>query len=558
MSRPIRADQLVYTNVSAGYSPAGQRGYQTVCASRGLSQGDCREIEQQVGGLPEANADAVRWQCFRLAQDRWVLTRSQRVPPDGEISDPRGAFLAHAVVISAVDFAASRYDAIALIDGVAFVRSPREMVDRFGAANGVAPAVDLTVNPTLPSSEGWAGPALLELAGLAAGAEGLAREGRSLLILGEPHEVEATLRLALWLAPPAWRKHCTFDTMAVLSAVRPGQFWAVGIAGRRPEREGYVPVDAGQRGIPGSAKLPESSRPSIYARWLEASLGGNPELIAGCVRLAPAMQALDHALETGEPLADDVELGPEVCAGFERYVGGQVQSLLIKRLSGATCVEVGAALGAWLDERLTADSRLGLALGRIPASEHAAALCFQWLLAAQPELSAAASERLLEVARQRQHAGLALLASLWQRKPDLRTRDTALAEIEAGDFSQVLTLCPQRIVPTHLVCRPHAGLLLERLGTVATEEGELTECLAALVRVGHRGPFAPVLSQVATLGLRSLRFLLRLPGRPWRGDPAFLKALIEQYRIVKAAQPWWKRPLPWPRRPRAGAGTPVE
>lgn len=544
------AEQLVYTNVSANYSPSGRRGYQTVCSSAGLSRDDCRAVEQVVGGLPRIAPGVARWQWFRLTGERWVLTRSQYFPTDAEVSDPRGAFLAHAIVLSRGEAEASGGNPFGFMDGISFVRSPGEMVNRFGARNGVIPPAEVIAAPAAPDIDGWSGPALLALVGLAADAENLAREGRSLLIQGAPSQVEAVLRLVLHLTPAKWREFCTFDTVVDVSVCRPGQFWAVGGISRRADTGSYLVIEAEQRKVVSAGRQPVSFQSSLYARWLHEQLQGGSDQLAACVRLAPTTHGLLHSIESGDPLPTSMELNLEACASVEKFAGQQMRLRLARRLSDLVAAEVGGPLGSWLPERLTAEERMGLAVGRIPASERAAAWIFNWLLDTSPHLTSSAVASLLALAAHEHHAGLALLATLCgSGRRD--SRDRALAEIEARDFERVLTLCPHRISPRDLATVRHAGLLLGWLAKAEIQDHAFLEGLIALVKAGYRGPFAAVLPRAMKLGRGSLRRLLRSPGNPWIGDPQFLDALVHEYRAREQAEPWWNRSVPWPRCPRA-------
>jgi hypothetical protein len=551
MSPPVAADQLLYTNVAARYSPAGRRGYQTVCASPGLSAEDRRAVEQQVGGMPEVECGVVRWQWFALADGRRVLSRSEYFPADAEVSDPRGAFLVHALVVSSAGFQALDGDPARLMDVFPFLRSARAMVDRFGTTAGQAPRETITPTRAAPEPDRWDGPELLALARLAAGAPALGKAGRSVLIRGAPPHVLRAVRLALRLAPRAAREHCSFDTLVTLPSCRPGQFWAVGAAPGRSDPDGFIPLDADAGRVPPTGGAPSSFENSTYARWLIAELGrGKPAQLQACLERAPAVQRLADALDCNEPLPPGALPDRECCLAVEAVAGTQVRARLIDCLRAVTTPEVGRVLADWLLGQLPPGESLPLALihARVPAE--VADRAFRWMVQARPVLAEPACRRLQELARAADHAGLALLAALWSGTPDPHSRDAALAAISADEFRDVLSLCPERIPATQLVTVNHASLLLDRLAQVTTPDRELRDCLIVLLRTGHRGPFTVLLPRLAALDRRSLRRLLRWRGDPWSSDPAFETALVELYQARERAEPWWNRSLPWPRCPR--------
>lgn len=539
MSQPIRAEQLICAAVLPAFSPTGQRGYQTVYASPGLTKEDYRAMERRMDAPPEMTAGTVRWQYFRLPDDRAVVSSTRFFPPEGDICDSRGgSFLAHALVMADADFACAGYHPFDLADGFSFAASAREMVERFGKASGRAPVVEITPRANTPSGEGWPGTVLLALASIAASAETAAHDRRSLLIRGDPAQVEACLRMVFQLAPPAWRQHCSFDTWVTPAATRAGDWWAAGTNSPRTMPAGFLCLEAGTRTTSAPMHFPANGSESIYVRWLTAMLSGNEDNLSAAVGLAAPVQELARALDLGEKLIMGPPLDPNACASLEMVASTELSARLMRSTKEWLPAEAAGALDSWLVEHLPLQDRFGLALGD---GDGIVGPLFSWLLESEVSLSNAAAARLQEMAVQQGHPGLALLVLSLQHKPDRAALAGALAEADATTFETVLRLAPKRVHPERLADAKHSLILLDWLSTADLRDEEWCATLAALVKSGCAGPFTPLTARAERLGRSSLRRLLHLSGEPWHADPAFEEMLTRRLKAKAENRPFWRR-----------------
>lgn len=547
----LRVAELVYTNVTAGYSPAGHRGYQTVCASPGLSPGDRQRIEESLGGMPDVEVGVPRWQWLRWPDGRALLARSQFVPPDPEITDPRGAVLAHALVLTAGDVTRLRDNPFPLIDRFPFVSTPREMVSRFGQAQGVAPETEDAFEPVPPAVAGWTGPGILALARLGGEAGATLQAGRSILLQGRPQAIVDALRLLFHLTPPAALRHCTFNTLARPADARPGSLWAVGFSDSRPPAVDWVLLDAEQRTIVPSG-APASGRPdSPYLCWLGTRLTAAPSpQLEACLCQAPLVQQLTGALEDGIPPDAGLAQHPEAAALVEAAAPVELRARLAERVGAWVGPEAGPACTRWIDARLTAEQRLSLAVGWTDRPAEAASWCSEWLLAATPTLSGRSLGRLSELASDAANDLLALLVAVWPGAPVSDDRHHLVATATPEAYRRALTLCPDIVSPEILAVARHAPLLLEHLATTGVKAAPLLACIEALLADRYPGPFISLIPCLDRLDRWQLRRLLRLPRDPWRHDPEFANMLADAYQAREQAEPWWNRSVAWPRDPR--------
>lgn len=543
----ITADQLIYSNFLPAYSPAGIRGYQTVCASKGLSKEDRTTIESLVANLPDTGERDVRWQFFFLPDGRPVMTRSQRFPADAEISDPRGTFVAHAAVVSAAQFAGMECNPFRVMDGFPFVRSAKEVVSRFGARMACVPQEEFVPFSPVPETAGHDNNRLCWLLELASRAEGMRQSTESAFIRGGPPEVERCLRLIFVLTHPAWRGQCTFTTLAEPATCPAGRFWAVGGV-RSPEGyPGFLLPGAVEQVSTKPDERSTIAGPAAYLRWLRTQL--RTETVATTTEAALVMQQLTGVLDESDQSPATVELTPELCLKLSTTARTEVHQRVRLRMEACVSAEVVNRLMHWMTENLSPEIRVRFALGKCDPSSWLSSWAFHWVVQDEPKLSQSECDSLRHLAQRGGNRALEFLAAIW-RKPagTFESHRELLDAVVPDAFVQLLKLCPSRLPPSRLAGVAHGRMLLAHAADVSWDDHQVVECLEALAASGYPGPFDPLAARVDTLDRWALCRLLRLPERSWRGDLHFKELLFRRCQYLEERVSGWRRLWPWPRR----------
>jgi hypothetical protein len=137
----VLAAQLIYSRVEPAYSPQGKSGFQTVYKSESLSDTEVRFIEERIQCyLP--SRPMVRLQFFTVNRSAIVLTHTKQINPHLKIVDRdgrHGAFIAHSLILSRVEFHKVYFNPFAIFDHYSFLDDPEEMIETIGQSSGIAP-----------------------------------------------------------------------------------------------------------------------------------------------------------------------------------------------------------------------------------------------------------------------------------------------------------------------------------------------------------------------------------------------------------------------------------
>lgn len=543
MNAPLLAEQLVYTNVKADYSPAGSGGYQTVCASAGLSTADRTAIEKLIDSLPDVPVGVERWQYFQLPDGRPVITLSQYFAPDGEISDPRGAFLAHALVLAKEDFERLDCHPLRVIDGSLFIQSARDMVGRFGPRTATIPQVEVSVTQTTATCEGWTGPELQALLGQTLAAEGKEPPWRRLLIQGTSKQVVEVIRLAVDLMPSATRWHCWFDTLADPRTTPPGLFWALGTTSSMRDNRSVL-VDAAKQKVTESIPLPATFKSSIYGTWLLEQMQGDVPALAEVLPSLPGIQVAARVLGgTLTVPATGLEVAPEAWARLTTIAAKNVRHRFLEQLAACTSPKLAEELVEWLwgDDPEGAEAvRTAVSLLGDPR-----ALCqklFEWVIESELQVESAVWKNLLEAAEQSEHDGLVFLARVGLKaKPAML--DDALARVSPEEYAWILTLSPKLLPPKRVLTPARPEQFLQWLAGQDVSDRAIIDCVTDLVKKGCAGPFKPLRARIEGFSEGDLE---RLPEILWSSDPKFAARMGVGARDKPSRWQSLKARLPWP------------
>ncbi|OWK36459.1 hypothetical protein [Fimbriiglobus ruber] len=225
MSQPtIRAAQLVFTNVEAGDSKAGQRGFQVWQASKELADVK-RDITRRVddyrlpAGVAPADQHVYARDCYFPLADKKLFAVARTVPlPEKDKFGRGGRFFAHVLVVEAEDFKNLHFDPFQLLDAAAFLGHPDELKKKYEAEwkTGEIPGVDITIRPDPRDQAGLPGQARELLVGHC---DREPDKLKTVVVVGKPADVAAELRKIFRALPPQLRRTAAFDTLSVGSSL---------------------------------------------------------------------------------------------------------------------------------------------------------------------------------------------------------------------------------------------------------------------------------------------------------------------------------------------------
>lgn len=536
----LTAAQFIYTRVEAQYSPQRRDGFQTVYRSATLSQSDINAIEHRVQCFQPPLATVVRRQYFMLSSGKIVVTRTQQIAAHPEIIDRTrraGAFLAHALVIEAADFATVEYNPFVLFDCVPWIQSAEEMVERFGQAIGVAPPVALPVDGPVPVPAcAWSGREAYHMLILALQAETWVQAQQMVPFIGSAENIDEALRTVLYLAPPHKRLACTFDTCIDGCPPPRGLTWAVGTA-TRPQGEVRALVATNERRVVSQG---EASRiePDLYLAWLhQASI---QEAWPEVLRHTGAIQRLTAAFARREPPvleAEHTDAYTTFCSLHSAY--------LLRRIEDALAPTVGDGLAPLLAEYIMRSKTedvppLSLAATQRLPVKAVSRLTLEWLMTHTPFMHRDDWYGLQQLARRGDHPRLLHLAATMGDKVDVEARDEALSAMDTATFEQVLAQCPVSVAPADLVTPDHVTLLLAWPRVQRMSVAQSLDLIAALLRVKAMGSLPILITYVSRMDHKQLASLEKmLAKRP--GVPSEFRTAVSRQRQVLGQAPGWFR-----------------
>jgi hypothetical protein len=540
MSRPLTAQELVFTTLSAKYSPHGKGGYQIVYASPSLAEIDRKAIQDRVGSFAGSQGDPPRWQFFPLSANRSVVTRTQAIPPDGEISDRRGGYLACALVISATEFARADCDPFQLLDALSFPMTAAEVVERYGIGRHTAPNVEITPAPLSDEISLWTGNALRNLLSLTLNAGELATARRTVLVYGTAVARIESLRLALRIAPQVDRAECCFDSQGDIHLARTGGLWAVGLREQPRDAAPHPLVNAGTREVTGEIPpIPAQSGKSLYGRWFQRTTSGDGQAFNAATALR--VGRLAAAIESGASIPVGIELDSNLTNGLYHIWREEVTRTVNRRLLEFTTPKSADRFAPWVQGRMTGAELLKAAVWDPAAKFEVASHLTQWLLETDPRLGSRDWQRIGEIAAQTSSSFLTLLVSVLGQEGDKATCEAAFAQIAETDFAALLRHCPARIPPRSLVSAFHTHALISWAAEKPLPEDALEELIEALLTKGAGDDLGPLTPQVLEMRNRPLHRLRRWLEEHPEAACSFRGKLYERAEITGPAQVWWQR-----------------
>jgi hypothetical protein len=272
----ITAAQHVSAMLTSRQSPRGRGGYQTLYYTRGLLTQDEVGVIERFLQYGSAREGGPKWQSYRLTDRRHVISR---IVPINEPDDfgRRGRYFAHSLICDVPPGPQFDDALFGLLMPQYFIASLERALTAEGMRTGDAPAVKYDVEEGSGDEargrlRDWSGEQLNRLSVLLSDPRRLTEQGLHVALVGSEGQILEALKVAFLLAPPAARKHCSFDTNAPGNdAPQGGAFWGRGSAGAASA--GHV-IDAARRQV----TVPDSS--PLWAAGLA------PELLSAPLRKA--------------------------------------------------------------------------------------------------------------------------------------------------------------------------------------------------------------------------------------------------------------------------------
>ncbi|WP_020471914.1 GAP1-N2 domain-containing protein [Zavarzinella formosa] len=220
----IQAAQLIYTNVEADKSPARVRGFQLWCHSEGLAESVLTEARRRLENFKNPDAKLgplVRHLFADLGEGHYLL--SQTTPQDKPDKFGRkGRFHAHALILTADEFAKIHFNPFPLLEVFKFDQSPEETEGkrRPDQPKFIDPIIVDCPDPS-PTGNTLPGPFtdLLATEYLPRWVTANEKERQPVCLGEKPDIVLGYLRELFVLLPESLRRRATFDTISYGSAV---------------------------------------------------------------------------------------------------------------------------------------------------------------------------------------------------------------------------------------------------------------------------------------------------------------------------------------------------
>lgn len=230
--KEITAGQLIYGNVEKEHSPKRIAGFQTIFYSFSfLSEEEVEEIEKRLVYFP-SEKEYVKKVFFLTSTHKYIL--AQILPlPEPDLLGRKGRYLAHALIFKEEDFINYKINPWAVFQNFPFVKTLEEALKLGNFETGEIPEVKINLSNLLKEVEVdfslFKGENLKKLALLAFRGKELMSQRKTVVFLGEPHEVEQTIRLAIFAVPTSLLKYCTFDTYFYRCNLVSTYYWGVGL-----------------------------------------------------------------------------------------------------------------------------------------------------------------------------------------------------------------------------------------------------------------------------------------------------------------------------------------
>ncbi len=493
----LYAEQLIYTRVESAYSPRRSAGYQTVYRGPSVSSATVEEIEKHIQCFRPKESELTRLQYFRLGNGAAVLTSSRQIDTHAEIVDRdrrRGIFMAHCLIVSRNEFAKADYNPWPLLDQFPFLHDAERMVDQFGKATGEAPTVAIEVDlPHRPILSSWPGQEAVKIVSLALEADQLKQDGKSVLMIGSPQEINETLKIVFYLLPIRDRPDCSFDTSIESCTIRPGTYWAVGASSRQSSSSYYV-VNASESKVISSLPI-LTARDDLYLEWLQhVSLTSDFPSRAG---KAHAVQQLARAFANRQHLSPE-HLDRSACSEFLHLNEERV----IRDLGGVLAEQLGRSLAKplslYMNQVIPPATFLSIAASGKISPAYLCEIVAHWIVETEPDLRGSEWKTIQDMARKGGDMRLLHWAATGGRRVTSRIRDEALKSMAVDTFQAALErLGP--IPPANFVTPRHLLLLLtDRRLTSMTDE-QFLDLVSAIIEAGLANQLAPLTKYIDRL-----------------------------------------------------------
>lgn len=536
----IRAAQLIYSRVEIDYSFQRRPGYQTVYRSPSLAPDEVTLIERRVQCFKPTGISDERLQCFALPSGKFVVSRTVSITPDPEITDKAlrpGAFIAHCLILSPVEFAAIDNNAFALFETFGFVDDPTLMVTDYIRAPSVEEPLRIDVSHYLSFDTFWSEEEAFKLLSLGLQAPDFVKGRRSVMIVGSTTEIQETVQTIVTRLDPTQRVACSFDTCVDGCLTQPGTYWAIGMNQRQSgtATRDTPFIDASTRRIQGGLVTQLSD--DLYLSWLRhaSTLPNGRELVRAC---GPTVQQLATAFVLHRRPRTE-ELNAEGCADFAAFHGKRVWAEVETALSSTLGKSLAASLAQYLQENSDRQDMIEILAGAAAQQfslVDLAELVVDWLLTEHPELRENEWRTLSELGTNSKNITLCFLSIVNPRKVDHRARSVLLESLPYAAVHQLRTEVGEMVSPALFISPTHAGMIIDSLPATITDEDLLT-VTKAVIEADAAALLTRLLPRIGDVGPETAQNLLKLIRK--RTDiPASFRNSLEDRRDQMPRRRW--------------------
>lgn len=535
----IRAAQLIFSRVEIDYSFQRRSGYQTAYCSPSLAADEVALIERRVQCFKPSGSTDERLQCFPLPSGKIVVSRTVSIAPDAEITDRSlrpGAFIAHCLILSPVDFAAIDNNAFALFETFGFLDDPTLMVSDYIRASSVEEPARIDVPYHLSFDTSWPEDEALKILSLGLQAPDLAKGRRSVVIVGSATEIQEAVRTIIMRIDPARRVACSFDTCVDGCLIQPGMYWAIGLAQRQAGAGGdALIVDATARRVQGGTTSQISD--DLYLSWLRHT-SGRPDGRDLVRAHGPTVQQLATAFALRKrPRVEDLD--PEGCASFATFHGKRVWAEVETALSGALGKSLTTSLVQYLQshsERQNLAEILAGAAAQQFRPADLAELVVDWLLTERPELRESEWRTLAELGVSSTNNTLRFLAIVSQKKVDHRARQLLLEGLNDRAVHQLRNELGDFVPPALFISPSHAGMIIDSLPATIGDE-DLLAITEAVIEANAASLLDRLTTRIGAAEVEAIHNLLKLTRK--RSDvPASFRNALEELHNQMPRRRW--------------------
>jgi hypothetical protein len=255
----INVAQHVSAVLTSKQSPRGRGGYQTIlCTEGSLSDDQIYTLERQVQYVPARDAGG-RWQSYRLAPQRHIITRIVPIPEPDE-SGRWGRFFSHSLIFDTTGRREFDEVMLDLLQPRHFYSSLDRILSAEGLKTGHIPTASFDVDGEWTrEARGllgqWTGEQLNLISMLTNNPRELIEQGQYIALLGDEARILDALKVVFLLTSPEARRFCAFDTYVTGSEPHPDlPLWGRGFPAAAPEGTTFV-IDTVRRQV----TIPEPS-----------------------------------------------------------------------------------------------------------------------------------------------------------------------------------------------------------------------------------------------------------------------------------------------------------